>query len=129
MTAREDRTVYYDGSCPLCRREIGFYRRRAGAADILWVDVSRARSDELGPGLDAATAMARFHVRDRDGSLRSGAAGFIALWLALPNWRALGQAAALPPIQWALERAYRAFLHVRPWLQRRLAATEADRNP
>ena len=25
-------TVYYDGACPVCRREIGFYRKRTGEA-------------------------------------------------------------------------------------------------
>ncbi len=30
-------TVYYDGTCPLCRREIAFYRRCAGATSIVWV--------------------------------------------------------------------------------------------
>lgn len=39
-------TVYYDGACPLCRREIEFYRRRRGADAIEWVDaaVGDARS-------------------------------------------------------------------------------------
>lgn len=116
-------TVYYDGACPLCRREISFYRRRKGAEAVSWVDVAEDDAPkDLGPGLDAETAMARFHVRDVDGRLYSGAAGFAALWSTLPQWRSLGRLAASPLIGWALERAYTGFLKMRPWLQRRAAS-------
>ena len=118
MTAENACTVYYDGSCPLCRREIGFYRSKDGADTVHWVDVSGTGARELGPDLDPASAMARFHVRDENGALHSGAAGFATLWQALPGWRPLGRIAALPPVTWALERGYRAFLKARPWLQR-----------
>ena len=33
-------TIYYDGSCPLCRREIAFYRRQPGSERLDWMDVS-----------------------------------------------------------------------------------------
>ena len=81
------RTVYYDGACALCSAEISVYKRSAqgaAASDIVFVDVSKSKA-ETGPGLDRATAMARFHVRSADGSLKSGAAAFIELWAALPR--------------------------------------------
>jgi predicted DCC family thiol-disulfide oxidoreductase YuxK len=109
-------TVYYDGSCPLCRREIALYQRAAGSQSIDWQDVSRA--DAALGDLDPKAAMARFHVRDRNGALVDGARGFIQLWLTLPRWRWLGQIASLPPMPWLLERSYRAFLPLRPALQR-----------
>ena len=34
-------TIYYDGSCPLCRREIAFYRRLRATMRLDWVDVSQ----------------------------------------------------------------------------------------
>ena len=85
----ETLTVYYDGACPLCRAEIGHYRRCRGAERIAFVDVAPDGAP-LGPDLDRAAARARFHVRDADGRLRSGAAGFARLWSALPGWRWLG---------------------------------------
>jgi hypothetical protein len=45
-------TVYYDGACPLCRREIDFYRRRGRAAPIEWVDA--AAGDAELSGVDRA---------------------------------------------------------------------------
>jgi len=109
-------TVYFDGSCPLCRREIAFYRRLRGAEQLHWQDVSAGAP--LGQGLSCEQAMRRFHVRDAQGRLFSGGAAFARLWRALPGWRLLGWAMAWPPMSWVLELAYRAFLPLRPGLQR-----------
>ena len=64
-------TVFFDGSCPLCQREIGFYRSRKGAEAITWVDVS-APASPLHGDLSCEAAMRRFHIRDRDGNLLDG---------------------------------------------------------
>lgn len=81
-------TIYYDGSCPLCRREIAFYRRLPGAERLDWMDVSAGAP--LGEGLSCDAAMRRFHVREAGGRLLSGGAAFARLWRALPGWRTLG---------------------------------------
>ncbi len=109
-------TVYFDGSCPLCQREIGMYRHLASREPIVWMDVSQPA--ELGQGLDCRLAMRRFHVRDAQGRLYSGAGAFAQLWLRLPGWQWLGWVGSRPPLRWLLEIAYRAFLPVRPYLQR-----------
>lgn len=109
-------TIYYDGSCPLCRREIALYRSLRSSQPLQWVDVSTGQS--LGEGLSCEAAMRRFHVRDGGGQLLSGGAAFARLWRALPGWRWLGWLFALAPMSWLLEAAYRAFLPVRPRLQR-----------
>ena len=83
-------TVYYDGSCPLCRSEIGLYRKAQGSNRIDFVDVSAIEGRAVAPDLTQADAMARFHVRKSDGALASGAAGFAQLWLTLPRWKWLG---------------------------------------
>lgn len=109
-------TVYYDGSCPLCRREIALYRRQRGADGLAWLDVSAGAP--TGTDLSCEAALRRFHVRDAQGRLHSGAAAFTRLWCSLPRWRVAGWLGALPPLSWLLEIAYRAFLPLRPALQR-----------
>ena len=109
-------TVYFDGSCPLCRREIAMYRRLPEASSIDWVDVSAGQ--ELGQALSCEAAMARLHVRDTQGRLFSGAAAFSRMWRVFPGWRWLGWFAAWPPMSWLFELAYRLFLPLRPFLQK-----------
>ena len=118
-------TVYYDGACPLCRREIGFYRRSRGADSIAWVDVATTDQASVAPDLSRADALARFHVRLPDGRLESGASGFGALWAALPAYRSLGRLVRLPVLQPILEAAYGGFLKVRPGMQRLAARLDA----
>jgi predicted DCC family thiol-disulfide oxidoreductase YuxK len=114
-SANPELTVYFDGSCPLCRREIAFYRRLRGAERLQWLDVSAGAP--LCEDLSCEAAMRRFHVRDAQGRLLSGGAAFARLWRALPGWRVAGSLLAWPPMSWALELAYRAFLPLRPRLQ------------
>ena len=115
-------TLYYDGGCPVCTREIGFYRRRRGAESIKWVDLAHCSDAELGQDLSRAAAYARLHARRPDGELLSGARAFAALWQALPAFRLAGRAAALPGVVHGLEWGYRGFLRLRR-LWRRDAGT------
>lgn len=106
-------TVYFDGGCPICSREISFYRRQPGADKISWVDLTTCPDSALPQGISRQTAMARFHVATAAG-ITSGAAGFLVLWRALPRFRWIGRLLSLPPLPWILERGYRIFLRVRP---------------
>lgn len=110
-----DVTIWYDGQCPLCVREIAVMRRLDRRGRITFVAI-----EGLGDGAcptNRAELLARFHARE-DGQLLSGAAAFAAMWRAIPVLRPLGLAARNQTVLALLERAYRAFLRVRPQLQR-----------
>lgn len=115
-------TLYYDGGCPVCTREIGFYQRRRGAEAIRWINLAQCGDSELGTDLSRETAYVRLHARLPDGRLLSGARAFAALWQALPAFRLAGRIAALPGIVHLLEWGYRGFLKVRPLWRRTAAA-------
>ena len=112
-------TVWYDASCPLCRREIALMRRLDRLGRIAFVDLETAAECPV----DRGAMLARLHARE-DGELRSGAAAFAAMWRQIPLLRPLGLAARNPLMLALLERAYLGFLRLRPRLQglaRRLA--------
>ena len=106
-------TVWYDGDCPICTAEIGLMRRLDSNSVIEFVDLSLPG----GCPTDRAARLARLHAQPRGGALVSGAAAFVAMWRVLPGLRLLAALASPPPVQWLLERAYLAFLKVRPSLQ------------
>lgn len=106
-------TVYFDGGCPVCSREIAMYQRQPGADGVRWVDVAHCEASELGSGLSRHAAMSRLHLRYADGHLVSGAAAFTALWRSLPRWAWLGRLLGTGATLWLLEAGYRFFLVVR----------------
>ena len=110
-------TGYFDGGCPLCRAEIGYYRGQDRSGALRFVDVSQADA-ALPVGVTRPQALRRFHVRAVDGRLRSGAAAFVEVWARLPGWRWAARAAALPGALAVLELGYRLFLPVRPFVSR-----------
>ena len=121
-------TVYYDGDCPLCRMEIGHYQKQTGAEAIAFVDAAQA-PDRLAEDLTRTDALARFHVRDANGALISGAAAFAQIWRVLPRWRWAARLAAWPGVLWVMERAYRAFLPLRPFIARAMRASSRREPP
>ena len=114
--------VWFDGGCPLCRREIALMRRLDRRRAIAFVDASEADVCPLPQG----DMLAQLHARE-DGRLLSGAAAFAAMWRAIPLLRPLGLLARSPQVLALLERLYAGFLRVRPGLQRLARRLEADR--
>jgi predicted DCC family thiol-disulfide oxidoreductase YuxK len=106
-------TVWFDGGCPLCLREIALMRRLDGRGRIAFLDVA---GEGTACPIDRARLLERFHARE-DGVLLSGAAAFAAMWRAVPALRPLGLLARNRRVLAALEWAYRRFLRLRPRLQ------------
>lgn len=112
-------TIFYDGACPLCAREIAFYRRRKGAERLRWMDVAQLAPDQdVAPGLARADALARFHVMDAQGKLISGGRAFAEIMARLDGFRIIGRVLRREPLASLLDGAYAVFLPLRPRLQR-----------
>jgi predicted DCC family thiol-disulfide oxidoreductase YuxK len=101
--------MFFDGGCPLCRREVAHYRRLDRSGRIDWVDISR-EPDALAPlGVTLPEAMARLHVQDRHGALLTGVPAFAAVWAELPGYRHLARVVRSLGLVSLLDRAYTGF--------------------
>jgi predicted DCC family thiol-disulfide oxidoreductase YuxK len=114
-------TVFFDGYCPVCRREVAAYRRLAPDAPVIWHDIDQSAPTPEHEGFDLAAALALLHVRDADGRLRIGLDAHLCLWQHLPGWRLLVKPLrSSARLRNAVEALYRLFTRYRPGMRRRV---------
>ncbi len=99
-------TVFFDGDCPLCAREVAFYRRLDGKRALRWRDVRGNAADLAREGVSQSQALARLHVRTAGGRIVTGVDAFVAIWERLPGFRAIAPIARRSPVRWVLARGY-----------------------
>lgn len=107
-------TVLYDGGCPLCRREIAYYRGLTALEPIRWLDLTIEQA--LPAQINRCDALQRFHLVDAQQQIWHGARVFIRLWQALPGWRWLGHCGRIPGFASVLEFGYLLALRLKPRL-------------
>lgn len=115
-------SVYYDGLCHLCSREINHYRKMKGADQIRFVDITALDFDAAAEGVDPVKVHQHMHVRGADGQLHTGVDAFIQIWETLPNLKTVARFARLGPVHALLRVGYAGFARVRPWLPRKECA-------
>ena len=108
-------TVFFDGACPLCRAEIGYFRDRVDP-EVAFCDLT-APDVALPAGLDRDAALARFHVMTEAGEVLSGAAAFAALWRRSRFTAPLARIVETRSGARLAEGLYQWFLKGRPALQ------------
>ena len=119
-------TVYYDGACSVCSREIRFYAARSPHLEL--VDISAEEFQARQHGRDQEDFMARLHVRDAAGQWHLGVDGFRAIWLTMPGraYHWLARLLDWPVLRQLAEWGYRLFARYRHLLPRRGSACDSD---
>lgn len=112
-------TVFYDGLCVLCSREIDHYRKQQGAENILFSDITSPDFKAKDWGVDPFLVHKHMHARRSDGSLATHVDAFIEIWKVLPRYQWAARAASKGIIRPFLDAGYLLFAKVRPWLPRR----------
>ena len=63
-------TIFFDGGCPLCQREVNFMQSRNQEAKLKFIDINNSDlSLELNYGITYKQAMQRIHALKSDGSI------------------------------------------------------------
>ncbi len=112
-------TVYFDGACHLCSREIEHYRQKDLERRLRFIDISLPAFSAETEGLDPVQVQRVMHVRLPDGTLVTGVDAFVEIWKVLPGFAGLAKVAKLPGIRLGLRVGYQGFAAIRPLLPRR----------
>lgn len=107
-------TLYYDGQCPLCLREIQLFQRRNRQGRLQLLDISTDDTAPL-PGLTREQMLDCLHARFDDGLIVTGIDA--TYW----SYRAVGLGWLVEPLAWRWARplwqwGYRRFCAMRPFL-------------
>ena len=109
--------VFFDGSCPLCSREIKFYRRLAGSKKCHWIDANTISAGKIPPQYTREDLLNRFHVEHPTEGFLSGALAFGMLWSEMFGRSWIYKFVKWPIVTFVAELAYRGFLPFRKILK------------
>lgn len=102
-------TVFYDGKCGLCSKEISHYRKIAPDNIFYWQDITQS-ADELNmEGISLAAGLKLLHAKDESGLIYVGVDAFILIWKQLKRWHILAALVGLPIIRQIADIIYSAF--------------------
>ncbi|QDU09717.1 thiol-disulfide oxidoreductase DCC family protein [Gimesia aquarii] len=100
--------AFYDGACPLCRREINMIHRLDKQNKILFTDISDSSLDIQSLGKSYDQLMSEMHARLPDGRWITGVEVFRRLYTVI-GFRYLVLPTRLPVISQSLDFIYRIF--------------------
>jgi predicted DCC family thiol-disulfide oxidoreductase YuxK len=108
MSPDFDIEVFFDGGCPLCRREMNLIRCWDRRQRLRFTDIDAETFDPAAVGKTRDELMAEIHGRLPDGSLISGVEVFRRLYSAV-GFRWLVAPTRLPGLSWLCDVGYRLF--------------------
>lgn len=93
-------TVYFDGKCGLCRREIDYYKSISPKNIFIWHDIMANNNILNDTGIPLKAALMTLHVKDELGCWHKGTDAFIVIWSHLPKirFKLLSKLLSLPVI-------------------------------
>lgn len=115
-------TVYFDGQCPVCNREVALYRRLERRGRIAWCDLAGPGEPLQGEAFTLSAALELLHAKDAEGVVHVGLDAHLLMWQRLPGWRALAwMLRRWPTARKPVEALYLTLTKRRPGLVRRRA--------
>ena len=119
-------TVFYDGKCGLCSKEINYYRKIAPQGVFDWQDITACSDSLEKQGVCLAEGLKLLHAKDGNGQMQVGVDAFILIWRQLKRWKVLAMLVALPIIKPMAHFSYQLFAN---WRFKRLTHCQlAEKN-
>lgn len=106
-------TVYYDGKCNLCSREINYYKSIANDNDFNWLDIAKNPKYLKSIKVTQPEALMQLHATDQNNKLYVGVDAFILIWNNLRFWKILSIIISLPLIKQISIFTYKRFAKFR----------------
>jgi predicted DCC family thiol-disulfide oxidoreductase YuxK len=118
-------TVFFDGACPICVREIVLMRRLDRRRRLVCCDFSRPDYDTASINISPAELGRVIHARWADGSVITGVDVFRAMWEAV-GLGLLAKLSRLSLVEPLVLKTYAWFARNRLWLTGRSHPCKGD---
>ena len=105
--------IYYDGNCPICSKEISFYKKNISNKSFDWININNCLLSDYEANLDFQKTKERFHIITLENEVLIGVDAFIYLWKHIPKLRYFSFIAKFPGIYHILFFFYEIFLFFR----------------
>ena len=102
-------SVFFDGKCNLCSKEINYYRRIAPKNTFNWVDITKTPGELDKFEIKLSDGLRLMHVADSNGNIFTGVDAFIIMWKQIKYWKFLGLFVSLPIVKQIANLLYQYF--------------------
>lgn len=102
-------SVFFDGKCNLCSKEINYYQRIAPKNTFNWVDITKTPGELDKFEIKLSDGLRLMHVADSSGNIFTGVDAFIIMWKQIKYWKILGLFVSLPIVKQIAKLLYQYF--------------------
>ena len=106
-------TVFYDGKCGLCSKEINHYIKIAPEGIFNWQDITKDNAKLREIGISLAEGLKLLHATDNQNKIHIGIDAFILIWKQLNKWHFLAKLISLPVFYQVTKVFYNVFANWR----------------
>ena len=106
-------TVFFDGACPLCVREVQRWRSASFSCPVEWFDITGQEEALKERGINFRQAMLQLHTQTDDGKTYVSIDSYALLLKQLSRWHWLGVLMSMPLIKPLLRWGYDGLTIVR----------------
>jgi predicted DCC family thiol-disulfide oxidoreductase YuxK len=105
-------TIFYDGACGICRREMENYRTKDKNTRLKFINANHPNFDPKSEGLDPIKILDYIYAKDQNGKVVYGVDAFAWIWEAC-GYKFLPILVRLPLIRELARAFYRLFARYR----------------